>query len=110
MRCTVSSSTGGWLTSRATRVPTPRDAPKSAAAAPANIALDELRLDFKVTALAKSDAMRLSYDGIQDCAGADCMSAQNDNVEPTDLEELTRFLNEDYNGNRVVVDCTGSRH
>jgi len=71
-------------------------------------ALDELRLDFKVTALAKSDAMRLSYDGIQDCAGADCMSAQNDNVEPTDLEELTRFLNEDYNGNRVVVDCTGS--
>ena len=74
-------------------------------------ALDDLRLDFKVTALAREKTMRLSYDGIQDFQDCgeetDCTAA--DGVQPTDLDELTRFLNDDYNGNRVVIDCTGSQ-
>ena len=55
--------------------------------------------------------MRLSYDGIQleEQVSNDCVIMGKEGVEPTDLEELTRFLNEDYNGNRVVIDCTGSQ-
>ena len=83
------------------------DAPQSAGK---RKALDDLRLDFKVTALAREKTMRLSYDGIQDFQDCgeetDCTAA--DGVQPTDLDELTRFLNDDYNGNRVVIDCTAS--
>ena len=28
---------------------------------------------------------------------------------PADLGELTRFIDDDYNGNRVVIDCTASQ-
>mmetsp|Transcript_19002 Transcript_19002/g.48628 ORF Transcript_19002/g.48628 Transcript_19002/m.48628 type:complete len:985 (+) Transcript_19002:66-3020(+) len=69
--------------------------------------LDDLRLDFKVTALAREKAMRLSYDGLT-CDG-DGASWEADGAEPTDLDALTRFLNEDYNGNRVVIDCSASQ-
>ena len=27
-------------------------------------------------------------------------------AEPANLDELTRFLNEDYNGNRIIIDCS----
>ena len=72
--------------------------------------LDDLRLDFKVTAAAHSENMRLSYDGLEcsSFAGASLLS-DADKVVPTDLDALTRFLNEDYCGNRVVLDCTASQ-
>jgi len=69
--------------------------------------LDDLRLDFKVTAALKSDFMRLSYDGF-DCTPGMLVS-ETAGVEPTDLETLTRFLNDDFNGNRVVIDCSASQ-
>jgi len=80
-------------------------------------ALDDLSLDFKVTAMADVDGMRLTYDGIVSkainegtCTTAKSLLAPDaTDVQPTDLEELTRFLNEDYNGNRVVIDCTASQ-
>jgi homoserine dehydrogenase len=68
-------------------------------------ALSELRLDYKVTALARSKVMRLSYDGIDVSEGFDGTDEQMD----TDLEGLTRFLEDDFNGNRVVIDCTASQ-
>ena len=72
--------------------------------------LDDLRLDFKVTAAARSESMRLSYDGLEcsSFAGASLLS-DADKVVRTDLDALTRFLNEDYCGNRVVLDCTASQ-
>ena len=89
------------------------DAPQTAGA---RKALDELALDFKVTALAAQQNMRLSYNGI---GGVDCTSRDavreliaedgSEEVQKTDLEVLTRFLNEDFNGNRVVIDCTASQ-
>ena len=69
--------------------------------------LDDLRLDFKVTAVAKSDKMRLSYDGIDIAPSNDILDGVD--VEATDLDALTRFLNEDYNGNRVIIDCSASQ-
>ena len=71
--------------------------------------LDDLRLNFKVTAAARSDGMRLSYDGLDCSAGAGKLMSDADKVTPTDLDALTRFLNEDYNGNRVVIDCSASQ-
>ena len=29
--------------------------------------------------------------------------------EPADLKKLTEFLEDDYNGNRVAIDCTASQ-
>ena len=61
--------------------------------------LDDLRLDFKVTAVVRSSIMRLSYDGL-DVSQGDGLYAEGE-VQSTNLDELTRFLNEDYNGNRT---------
>jgi len=71
--------------------------------------LDDLRLDLKVTAMARSDRMRLSYEGI-DVSGEEDLFAESPQVEESDLEAMTKFLSEDYNGNRVVVDCSASQH
>jgi len=67
-------------------------------------AVDELNIDYKVTALARSGCMRLSYDGIDVSAGLG-----EGETQPTDLDELTNFLRDDFNGNRVVIDCTASQ-
>jgi len=67
-------------------------------------ALSELNIDYKVTALARSGSMELSYDGldVQSVLG-------EDSSQPTDLDALTSFLDGDFNGNRVVIDCTASQ-
>jgi aspartokinase/homoserine dehydrogenase 1 len=70
--------------------------------------LDDLRLDFKVTAVARQGMMRLSYDGL-DVSTAEDLFADEATVQPSDLDALTAFLNEDYNGNRVVIDCSASQ-
>jgi len=70
--------------------------------------LDDLRLDYKVTAVARQDTMRLCYDGLDVHAGEKLYEAE-DKVQASDLDELTAFLNEDYNGNRVVIDCSASQ-
>jgi len=66
--------------------------------------LSELNIDYKVTALARSSSMRLSYDGLDLGGGAD-----GDDAQPADLAALTAFLGDDFNGNRVVIDCTASQ-
>jgi len=72
--------------------------------------IDELRLDFKVTALARSGAMRLSYDGIDVSAPeGELYDRADELVYESDLERLTDFLEEDYNGNKVVIDCSASQ-
>ena len=58
----------------------------------------------QVTAVSRSNKALLDYDGI-DIGSANLWENAED---PSDLEELTRFLNGDYNGGRVVVDCTDS--
>jgi hypothetical protein len=62
--------------------------------------LDDLRLNFKVTAAARSDGMRLSYDGLDCSAGAGKLMSDADKVTPTDLDALTRFLNEERQPSR----------
>ena len=37
------------------------------------------------------------------------LDSEDEAVQKLDLEEMTKFLNEDYNGNRVVIDCTDSQ-
>jgi len=67
-------------------------------------AVSDLNIDFKVTVLAGSSKMWTSYDGIDveaDLGGADAVA--------TDLDDLTRFLEDDFNGNRIVIDCTASQ-
>jgi len=77
--------------------------------------IDDLRLDFKVTALARESCMKLSYDGLEVghseelLAGSPAAGAEEGAVVATDLDALTRFLNEDYNGNRVIIDCSASQ-
>jgi aspartokinase/homoserine dehydrogenase 1 len=70
--------------------------------------LDDLRLDFKVTAVLREGGMRTSYDGL-DVSLEDKLYEDADKVQPNDLDELTKFLNEDYNGNHVIVDCSASQ-
>ena len=75
-------------------------------------ALDDLRMDFKVTGVAKSDKMVLNYDGLEVGTGDTACGAAllaGDAAEATDLAKLTNFLETDFNGNRVVVDCTASQ-
>uniref|UniRef100_A0A7S0L1V1 ACT domain-containing protein n=1 Tax=Coccolithus braarudii TaxID=221442 RepID=A0A7S0L1V1_9EUKA len=67
--------------------------------------LDDLRLDYKVTALVRSSGMRLSYDGIDVTSNGE---AQGEIIS-NDLEVLAKFLSDDYNGNRVVIDCSASQ-
>jgi len=69
--------------------------------------LKDLRMDFKVTALARSDRMMLGYDGLD--LKADYWSDDAVATTENDLDELTRFLNDDFNGNRVVIDCSASQ-
>jgi len=72
--------------------------------------IDELRLDFKVTALARSGHMRLTYDGIDVSAGEAALFDESDElVGRSDLDDLTSFLEDDYNGNRVLIDCSASQ-
>jgi len=71
--------------------------------------LGDLQVELKVTALARSGKMRLSYNGLDLGKGEALFDEADADVAPTDLEALTRFLNEDFNGNRVVVDCTASQ-
>jgi len=66
-------------------------------------AVSELNIDFKVTAVSSSKAMRLSYDGIDPTGNALAES------ETANLKKLTEFLEDDYNGNRIVIDCTASQ-
>lgn len=66
-------------------------------------AVSELNIDFKVTAVSSSKAMRLSYNGIDPTGNALAES------ETADLKKLTEFLEDDYNGNRIVIDCTASQ-
>ena len=47
--------------------------------------------------------MRLSYNGIDPKGNALAES------EPADLDTLTTFLEDDFNGNRIVIDCTASQ-
>ena len=66
-------------------------------------AVSDLNIDFKLTAVSSSKAMRLSYDGI-DPAGDVLADSQ-----PANLNELTAFLEDDFNGNRIIIDCTASQ-
>merc|ERR1719359_2618654 len=75
-------------------------------------------MDFKVTALSRSNVMRLSYDGIDlNEATKDqkpdwpafSEEKHGDQVQKADLETLTEFLANDFNGNRVVVDCSDAQ-
>jgi len=68
-------------------------------------AVSDLSVDFKVTALARSGSMTLSYDGLDVASD----NAEGASSEPTDLDALSAFLRDDYNGNRVVIDCTASQ-
>lgn len=52
--------------------------------------------------------MCLSYDGVPPAA-ADELCCEKGQGEPADLEKLTRFMEDDYNGNRVLIDCTSSQ-
>ena len=52
--------------------------------------------------------MFLSYDGI-DVSSIEKGKAVTDFNQPNDLEALAKFLSDDYNGNRVVVDCSASQ-
>ena len=75
--------------------------------------MDDLNIEFKINALLKSDSMRLSYDGLDVRSGSGLPGSPDggavaDDIQPTDLAELTKFLDECYNGNRVVIDCTSS--
>jgi len=70
--------------------------------------MSDLRLDLKVTALARSDTMRLSYDGID--VSEEDLFADDGQVEKADLEALTKFMQDDFNGNRVIIDCSASQH
>ena len=42
-------------------------------------------------------------------AVSELLSPGSPGTEASDLDELTRFLNDDYNGNRVVIDCSASQ-
>ena len=53
-----------------------------------------------------SPLLGMSADKLGEFPGDKPPAAQ---VQPTDLEELTRFLEDDFNGNRVVVDCSASQ-
>ena len=66
-------------------------------------AVSDLNIDFKLTAVSSSKAMRLSYDGI-DPAGDVLADSQ-----PANLNELTAFLEDDFNGNRIIIDYTASQ-
>ena len=56
-----------------------------------------------MTAVSGSKEMRLDYNGIDPTGDA------LGEGEPADLKKLTEFLEDDYNGNRVVIDCTASQ-
>jgi aspartokinase/homoserine dehydrogenase 1 len=71
--------------------------------------MDDLRLDFKVTGLARSGRMRLGYDGIPLTDVSSRLTEGAEGVVPFDLDALTSHVIDDYNGNRVVVDCTASQ-
>jgi len=75
------------------------------AAAGKRKAVSELKVDLKVTALSSSKSMQMSYDGIDvsDPFGDEGAS------QPANLNDLTAFLEDDFNGNRVVIDCTASQ-
>lgn len=66
-------------------------------------AVSDLNIDFKVTAVSGSKEMRLDYNGIDPTGDA------LGEGEPADLTKLTEFVEDDYNGNRVVIDCTASQ-
>ena len=68
--------------------------------------MDDLNIDFKITAVVKSDQMLLSYDGL-DVSKKDA-ELFGESPEEADLDELTKFLMDDFNGNLVVIDCTAS--
>jgi len=70
--------------------------------------MSDLKVDFKVTALASSKAMHLSYDGI-DVSAENLFDEAQAQVQPADLDALSAFLKDDYNGNRVVVDVSASQ-
>ena len=72
---------------------------------------------MKVTALARSDTMILSYDGIdvskpqEDLWAGEAERPRPDRARQAalDLDELTNHLVDDYNGNLVVIDVTASQ-
>jgi len=62
-----------------------------------------------VTAVSSSSKMRLDYDGIDTAKGSDAMLDSNADAVDADLDALTAFLEDDFNGNRIVIDCTASQ-
>ncbi len=58
----------------------------------------DLRVDLKVTAVSRSNKAIQNYDGV-DIGAPDLWDAATDS---SSLEELTRFLNEDFNGARCA--------
>ena len=68
-----------------------------------NLPISPSHLARQVTAMSGSKDMRLDYNGIDPTAAA------LGEGEPADLKKLTEFLEDDYNGNRVVIDCTASQ-
>ena len=87
--------------------PAPTLAPTPSASSSVHISLylpiSPSHLAHQVTAVSGSKEMRLDYNGIDPTGDALGES------EPADLKKLTEFLEDDYNGNRVVIDCTASQ-
>ncbi|KAL1519090.1 hypothetical protein AB1Y20_003357 [Prymnesium parvum] len=71
--------------------------------------LTDLGLDFKVTCVARSSGMAFNYDGLDITSIHELLAPGSPDLKEPDLNELSRFLNEDYNGNRVVIDCSASQ-
>lgn len=71
--------------------------------------LTDLGLDFKITCLARESCMAYNYDGLDITSVSETLAEGSTCAEASSLEDLTRFLNEDYNGNRVVIDCSASQ-
>jgi len=71
--------------------------------------VSELNVAFKVTAVSSSSKMRLDYDGIDTAKGSEAMLDSNADAVDADLDALTAFLEDDFNGNRIVIDCTASQ-
>jgi len=86
--------------------------------------LDGLRIDLKVTAIANDRESLLSFDGIdladtdlwreasaratagETYRGVEYKACGIDTCADTCLEMVTSHLIEDFNGNRIIIDCT----
>jgi len=71
--------------------------------------LSDLRLDLRVTCLARQSGMIFNYDGIDINTMDELFGADSEQLEACDLFEISRLMNEDFNGNQVVIDCSDSQ-